>query len=107
MLIRNAILFIIFFNSISTYCQAQQPKILVPNLVGMTLKNAKQLLHKKNLKIAAVITFERDLDSKNLDTLIAYKQNPMNVKRNNARNFIKRGATIDVWVTKKEIFKQQ
>lgn len=70
----------------------------VPNLVGMTLNEAKKVLRKANVNIGAIITSgEVDLKTQ-ADSLIVYHQNPNSKSSSAALNSFKRKKLIDIWV---------
>ena len=71
-------------------------QIPVPNVVGLTLANAKRELEAKGITLAAVLA-----SGPIPDTLRAfvYKQNPEVTDEESNTNFIKPGQTIDVWIS--------
>jgi beta-lactam-binding protein with PASTA domain len=74
----------------------QQVQVLVPNLYGLTLEEAKSVLEQKGITLAAVLP-----TGSIIDTLKAfvYKQNP-DVKNDESKsNFIQPGQTMDVWIS--------
>lgn len=73
-----------------------QKSISVPNLIGLTVGEAEQILQDKKLDLGAVI-YESKRDSQSLSGLIIYKQNPSAKNSKNAQNYIREGKLIDVW----------
>ncbi|MBC7867142.1 MAG: PASTA domain-containing protein [Gloeobacteraceae cyanobacterium ES-bin-316] len=71
-------------------------KIMVPDLIGMTLAEAKLVLEQAGLGLAAVIT-----DPGTKDTLGAFvfKQNPPRFTEENQAVYIQSGQLMDVWVS--------
>lgn len=71
----------------------------VPNLVGMTLNEAKKVLRKANVNIGAIITSgEVDLKTQ-ADSLIVFHQNPDSKSSSAALKSFKRNQLIDIWVS--------
>jgi hypothetical protein len=82
-----------------TFKQQQYPShgdsiSFIPNLVGMTIQEAKITLRKHNIEIGAII----QMDDKILDSQIVYKQNPTSLTKNGQPNFVRQKQTIDLWV---------
>jgi eukaryotic-like serine/threonine-protein kinase len=73
-----------------------QVQILVPDLVGLTLSQAKQEIEAKGITLAAVLP-----TGSISDTLKAfvYKQNPDVNDEEGKANFIQPGQTIDLWIS--------
>ncbi|MEO8764152.1 MAG: PASTA domain-containing protein [Ginsengibacter sp.] len=73
-------------------------QILVPDLVGLTLMEAKQELESKGITLAAVLA-----TGTITDTLKAFvfKQNPDVKDEESNTNFIKPGQTMDLWISAK------
>jgi hypothetical protein len=70
--------------------------VAIPNVVGLTVKEAKIVLQKNKFEIAAIIYDEQ---SNNVDTLFVYKQNPPSVNEKGDSNFLKKNNNlIDIWV---------
>ncbi|RYF85737.1 MAG: PASTA domain-containing protein [Chitinophagaceae bacterium] len=71
-------------------------KIMVPDLLGMTLAQAKLVLDEAGLGLAAVIP-----EAGTRDTLAAfvYKQNPPRFTEQNQAVYIQSGQLVDLWVS--------
>ncbi len=71
-------------------------KILMPDLLGMTLAQAKLVLDEAGLGLAAVIS-----EAGTKDTLAAfvYKQNPPRFTEQNKGVYIQSGQLVDLWVS--------
>jgi eukaryotic-like serine/threonine-protein kinase len=71
-------------------------KIIVPDLLGLTLAEAKIVLEENGLGLAAVIP-----DPGTKDTLGAFvfKQNPPRVTEENQVMYIQSGQLMDLWVS--------
>lgn len=71
-------------------------KIMVPDLLGMTLAEAKLVLEQNGLGLAAVIP-----DAGTKDTLAAFvfKQNPPRFTEDNQAVYIQSGQLMDLWVS--------
>jgi beta-lactam-binding protein with PASTA domain len=76
-----------------------QKKVAVPHLVGMTVAEAKKVLHSKGLDLGAIITLLPN-DSENLDEQTVYKQTPSPRNNKGVQNYIVKGKVIDLWVDK-------
>ncbi len=70
-------------------------ELIVPDLVGMTLGEAKLIIEQNGISLAAIIA-----DGPISDTLAAYvfKQSPNRYNEDNIPNYIKGGQLIDVWI---------
>ncbi|HEY9341048.1 MAG TPA: PASTA domain-containing protein [Hanamia sp.] len=73
----------------------QEVWIEVPNLIGATVAEAKDILKEKGIVLAAILT-----SGSVTDTLHAfiYKQNPEVLDFNKAPSYIQPGQTMDIWV---------
>lgn len=71
-------------------------QILVPDLVGLTLSEAKEAISAKGITLAAVLA-----TGSITDTLKAfvYKQNPEVKNEESKPNFIQPGQTMDLWIS--------
>lgn len=86
--------------TLALFGQSGKNKIVVPNLVGMALSEAKKVLSKSNVSIGAVVTSgEIDL-KKDVDSLIVYRQNPNSKSNSTSLNSFKKNKLIDIWVVK-------
>ena len=74
-----------------------EQRIMVPNLVGMSLGEAKLILEQNGIGLAAIIA-----DAGVTDTLAAFifKQNPPRFTEENQAVFIQSGQLMDIWVSK-------
>ena len=94
-----AIFFFSFFG-LTSFGQSGKNKITLPNLIGMTLREAKKVLVKSNLGIGAIITSGNiDLDVE-ADSLIVYRQNPSSKSNTVSSNYLKKNKLIDIWLTR-------
>ena len=73
-----------------------QEQILVPELYGLTLGEAKAELEAKGITLAAIVP-----TGSITDTLKAfvYKQNPEAKNDDSKSNFIQPGQTMDLWIS--------
>lgn len=74
----------------------QQVQIVVPNLYGLTLEEAKSILEQKGITLAAVLPTGTIADT--LKAFV-YKQNPDIKNDESHSNFIQPGQTMDVWIS--------
>ncbi|MGC4103305.1 PASTA domain-containing protein [Ferruginibacter sp.] len=88
---------IIFSTLIVSTSLYAQKSITIPNLIGMTFKQAKIFLKNKGVEIGAVI-FESSLEGKFLDSCIVYKQNPLPKNK----RVVKGVRLVDIYLTAKE-----
>lgn len=74
-----------------------QERFMVPDLLGMTLSEAKLLLEQNNITLAAIVP-----DAGVTDTLGAfvYKQNPPRYNDEKQPVYIQSGQVMDLWVSK-------
>lgn len=74
-----------------------EQRIMVPNLVGMSLGEAKLILEQNGIGLAAIIA-----DAGITDTLAAFifKQNPPRFTEENQAVFIQSGQLMDIWISK-------
>jgi beta-lactam-binding protein with PASTA domain len=91
------IIFSFLLLSLSVCAQSSKKKIPIPNVAGMTLKEATKILQSKNLQIGAILI---DSEDKNWDSAIVYRQNPAAKNAKGIQNFIQKGKFIDLWVFK-------
>ena len=70
---------------------------MVPDLIGMTLGEAKLILEQNGIGLAAIIS-----EGSISDTLSAYifKQNPPRFTEQNQAVFIQSGQLMDLWISK-------
>ncbi len=73
----------------------QEIKILVPDLIGSTVAEAKDILKEKGIVLAAILTSGTVTDT--LHAFI-YKQNPDVLNFDKAPSYIQPGQTMDIWV---------
>ena len=88
-------IFFLVFVSSKVWGQSVQRKVAFPNVVGLTLKEAQIVLQKYKLNIGAIIY---NPGSKNIDTLIVYKQNPSTTNEKGDTNYLNKNNLIDVWL---------
>ncbi len=71
-------------------------ELIVPDLVGMTLGEAKLIIEQNGINLAAIIA-----DGSISDTLSAYvfKQSPNRYNEVSIPNYIKAGQLMDVWIS--------
>jgi beta-lactam-binding protein with PASTA domain len=71
-------------------------KIMVPDLLGMTLAEAKMTLEQNGLGLAAIIA-----EPGTRDTLAAfvYKQSPLRFTEDNQAVYIQSGQLMDIWIS--------
>jgi len=88
--------------------QAQEPgkgtsqkSIAVPDLICMSVKEAKEKLRSKGLYIGAIIP-SSEIELQNLDEQMIYKQTPASKNSKGTQNYIRKGQLIDFWVVGKE-----
>lgn len=68
----------------------------VPDLIGLTFAEAKQLLEEKGISLAAVVPMPEVRDTA---TAYVYKQNPEITDIDNIPIFIQPGQTMDIWLS--------
>jgi eukaryotic-like serine/threonine-protein kinase len=73
----------------------QEVWIEVPDLIGATVADAKEILKEKGIVLAAILTSGNVTDT--LHAFI-YKQNPEVLDFNKAPSYIQPGQTMDIWV---------
>jgi beta-lactam-binding protein with PASTA domain len=73
-----------------------QVQILVPDLVGLTLSEAKRELEAKGITLAAILAIGSIPDT--LKAFV-YKQNPEVKNEESQPNFIQPGQTMDLWIS--------
>ncbi|HEY9362475.1 MAG TPA: PASTA domain-containing protein [Chitinophagaceae bacterium] len=73
----------------------QEVWIEVPDLIGATVAEAKDILKEKGIVLAAILTSGNVTDT--LHAFI-YKQNPEVLDFNKAPSYIQPGQTMDIWV---------
>ena len=74
----------------------QPEQVLVPDLVGLTFAEAKQLLGEKGISLAAVIPMTTVKDTSNA---FVYRQNPERLDFDNEQVYIQPGQTMDIWLS--------
>ncbi|MEO6252390.1 MAG: PASTA domain-containing protein [Ferruginibacter sp.] len=67
----------------------------MPNLIGMTLNEAKKALHDINLEIGALIYFS---DPQDPDSSFVVKQNPPAINEKGDQNYIEKKQVVDLWL---------
>lgn len=70
-------------------------KIPVPDLTGMTVEQAKELLKDKGIVLAAILSIENISDTANA---YIFRQNPEVNNFDSASNYIQPGQTMDIWI---------
>src|SRR5579864_5522871 len=71
----------------------------VPDLIGLTYKDAKSILDTDGLIIAALVP---DNDVTDNENAYVYRQNPARYDEENKPNRIRQGQTIDLWLSVKK-----
>lgn len=79
-----------------------QKNIAVPDLLGMTVKEAKKILQSKSLYIRAIIPLSEN-GLQNLDKQIVCKQTPSSKNSKGVQNYIRKGQLMDFWVVGEEL----
>lgn len=74
----------------------QEQKVPVPDLIGLTFAEAKQLLEEKGISLAAVVPMPEVKDTPNA---FVYKQNPETLDIDSLPAFIQPGQTMDIWLS--------
>jgi eukaryotic-like serine/threonine-protein kinase len=74
----------------------EEKRFMVPDLLGMTLKDAKFMLEQDGIQLAAIIPTPGTLDT--LGAFI-YKQNPPRYTQDRQAVYIQSGQLMDVWVS--------
>jgi beta-lactam-binding protein with PASTA domain len=97
---KMVLIFSFLLLSQSVCAQSSKKNIPIPNVAGMTLKEATKLLQSKNLETGAIIF---DSENKNWDSAIVYKQNPSAKNAKGIQNFIQKGKFIDLWIFSSKI----
>ena len=73
----------------------QAQKILVPDLIGLTVTEARDILKDKGILLAAILTNGTITDTANA---FVYKQNPDVWDYEGSPIYIQPGQTIDIWI---------
>ena len=73
----------------------QEVWIKVPDLIGITVNQARQILNEKGIILAAILTTGSVADTANA---FVYKQNPDVLNYDNSPGFIQPGQTMDIWI---------
>ena len=73
----------------------QEVWIKVPDLIGSTVNEARQILNEKGIILAAILTTGIVSDTANA---FVYKQNPDVLNFDNTPGFIQPGQTMDIWI---------
>ncbi|MEO6453618.1 MAG: PASTA domain-containing protein [Ginsengibacter sp.] len=74
----------------------QAIQVPVPDLLGLTFAEAKQVLDENGISLAAVVILPEVKDTPNA---FVYKQNPETMDIDSTRNFIQPGQTMDIWLS--------
>jgi beta-lactam-binding protein with PASTA domain len=74
----------------------QAEQMLVPDLIGLTFAEAKQILETKGISLAAVIPMSTVRDTMGA---FVYKQNPEKFDVDKQPNYIRPGQTMDLWLS--------
>ena len=88
--------FHLLFANLAAFAQSSNKKISVPNVVGMTLKEAEKRIHAKKWDIGAVVIY--DSNAAYSDSSIVIKQNPSAKNAKGTTNLILKQKLIDLWV---------
>ena len=70
-------------------------KIPVPDLTGMTVSEAKNILNESGILLAAILTSGSITDTANA---FIFRQNPGAVTYDNTPSYIQPGQTMDIWI---------
>ncbi|MEO6837289.1 MAG: PASTA domain-containing protein [Ginsengibacter sp.] len=70
-------------------------KIPVPDLTGMTVSDARNILKDKGILLAAILTSGNVTDTANA---FIFRQNPGALDTDNSPAFIQPGQTMDIWI---------
>ena len=73
----------------------QEVWIKVPDLIGITVNEARQILNEKGIILAAILTTGNVSDTANA---FVYKQNPEVLNFDSSPGFIQPGQTMDIWI---------
>ena len=73
----------------------QEVWIRVPDLIGSTVQEARQILEGKGIILAAILTTGDVTDTANA---FVYKQNPPVLNFDDTPGFIQPGQTMDIWI---------
>lgn len=73
----------------------QEIWIKVPDLIGSTVTEARQILNEKGIILAAILTTGNISDTANA---FVYKQNPDVLNFDNTPGYIQPGQTMDIWI---------
>ena len=73
----------------------QEVWIKVPDLLGSTVQEARQILEGKGIILAAILTTSNVTDTANA---YVYKQNPEVLNFDNTPGYIQPGQTMDIWI---------
>ena len=87
-------LFIFITGNLSVFAQAVK-KATVPDVVGMTLKDARKIIRAKNMEIGAIIYTD---EPGNTGNLFIIKQAPAAINTKGTANLILKQKLIDLWV---------
>jgi beta-lactam-binding protein with PASTA domain len=71
----------------------------VPDLIGLTLHDARRVLDSSRLILGAVVPLEDIQDKENA---FIFRQNPERLDENRQINHIRQGQTIDIWLSTKK-----
>jgi beta-lactam-binding protein with PASTA domain len=74
----------------------QAEPVLVPDLLGLTFAEAKQILEEKGISLAAVVPMPGVKDTLNA---FVYKQDPETRDIDGTRLYIQPGRTMDIWLS--------
>ena len=70
-------------------------KILVPDLTGLTVSDARNILSDKGILLAAILTSGNVTDTANA---FIFRQNPSAQTYDNTPSYIQPGQTMDIWI---------
>jgi len=78
-----------------------QKKTAVPNLLGMTYKDAKKILGAKKIEVRAVV-FQQETDTSDLDNMVVVNQRPKARSDKGIQNYFNKQKLMDVWIVSQE-----
>jgi eukaryotic-like serine/threonine-protein kinase len=73
-------------------------QILVPSVIGMTYKQAKDYLEQLGISLAATIPFPKDIVIKDTANAFVVKQNPSNLDEEKKPRYMKSGQVMDLYI---------
>ena len=94
--------FHLLFANLAAFAQSSNKKISVPNVVGMTLKEAERRIHAQKWDIGAVVIY--DSNAEYSDSSIVIKQNPSAKNAKGTQSFYTKEKLVDLWVMNPTVF---